>query len=453
MVKNGIIVLASYAQYFNNVTSDCTDNEDWVFPGQAGGTSLLLTTAHRTSFNTLVQNTNAKLQAAVTAASKSASSTIVFANWDPWGDATNGRFCEPGSSPDPEDSSNDNVLFFKLPTYKVFNPGTVYGRDLQWVSDPMMQMSANISAVQEGEKERREYAQLMEWAFMPLTKRSSPSAPACDKSALSGLLPDGIGKIFHPSNIGHEAIASYVTWAIANARAGILGIASPACTIVDELKCFQDSGSKSYASAYSLYSNTADFCNKAIPDLNSRSTGEQFSYEYNTGTLDDVVFTVTKDSGATTLDKNACNAAINRILDGCDGNDPNNPMNWKFGGNYINGAYTYNIAPVRKNRPFPVPKTPSAKCQGKYKGVLTRYNIRGAGWATWDWGQKTLLPNSTNCFGLGLTGWTFEYFDKPDSDGYEWLAKFNSPIWTEGRCYANNKVQKAAGGPDNDGCH
>lgn len=451
MDAQGIIVLSSYAPYFNNQTDDCTDNEDWVFPGQAGSTSLLLTKAHRTSFNTLVANTNAKLKSAVDKAAKDASSTIVFADWSAWGEATNGRFCESGSSPDPDDSSNDNALFFKLPTYKVFNPGVVY-RDFELGSVSPMGITSNLTAAQAIE-EQNGYAQLLDSIATSLEKRDGPTAGVCSKSVVSNLLPDGIGKIFHPTNLGHEAVASYVTWAIANAQAEKMHTTTPACNIVDELTCHQGSGSKSYASAYSLYMHTADFCKDAVPDLNAQESGSLFSNEYNKDTLDDVVFTVTKDAGAVDLTEQACNLAVNRILDGCDGNDDNNPMNWKFGGSYINGAYTYNIAPARTKRPFPVPKEPSAKCTGVYHGFWTRYNIRGAGWATWDKGQKSLRPNSTHCFGLGLTGWWFEYFDEPDSNGYEWLAKFNTPIWTEGRCYSNNKVQKGAGGPSNDGCH
>lgn len=452
MDAQGTIVLGSYAPYFNNQTESCTDDEDWVFPGNAGSTSLLLTKAHRTSFNTLVANTNAKLKAAVDRAAKDSSSTIVFADWSAWGEAINGRFCESNSSPNPDDPSNDNALFFKLPTYKVFNPGVAYRRDLEWSPDSIMGISSNITSAKEAE-EHRQWDLLLDSLSTPLGRRDAPVAGVCTKSAVSGLLPDGIGKIFHPTNLGHEAIFSYVTWAIANAQAVKEHTTTPACNIVDELSCHQDSGSKKYASAYALYSHTVDFCKDAVPDVNNKESGTIYTQEYNKDTLDDVVFTITKDSGAVDLDEKSCNLAVNRILDGCDGNDDNNPMNWKFGGRYINGAYTYNIAPARKNRPFPAPKKPSAKCTGVGHGLWTRYNIRGAGWATWDKGQKTLRPNSTNCFGLGLTGWWFEYFDEPDSSGYEWLAKFNSPILTEGRCYANNNVQKAAGGPADDGCH
>ncbi|KAJ5153372.1 SGNH hydrolase [Penicillium canariense] len=451
MDSRGMIVLASYAPYFNNQTDDCTNNEDWVFPGQAGGTSLLLTKAHRTSFNTLVANTNAKLKSAVDNAAKTASSTIVFADWSAWGEATNGRFCEPGSSPDPDDSSNDNALFFKLPTYKVFNPGVVY-RDLAFYPLAQMESASNLTSVNPTH-EQAGYTRLLDSIADSLEKRDGPTAGACTKSVVSNLLPDGIGKIFHPTNLGHEAIASYVTWAIANAMAELEDTTTPACNIVDELKCYQVSGSQSYASAYSLYMHTADFCKDAVSSLNEQETGSLYTDDYNKDTTDHVTFTVTKDTGAVDLTEQTCNLAVNHILDGCDGNDDNNPMNWKFGGTYINGAYTYKIAPVRTNRPFPAPKEPSAQCTGVFHGFWTRYNIRGAGWATWDNGQKSLRPNSTHCFGKGLTGWWFEYFDEPDSNGYEWLAKFNSPVGTEARCYSNNKVQKGAGGPSNDGCH
>lgn len=450
MDYQGMIVLSSYAPYFNNQTDDCTNNEDWVFPGTAGSTSLLLTKAHRTSFNTLVANTNAKLKSAVDRAAKNASSTVIFADWSAWGEATKGRFCESGSSPNPDDKSNENALFYKLATYKVFNPGLVYrGFELDTVSD--MTLTSNLTDLHEAEEESGD--DILDSISSSLQKRDGPTAGVCSKSATSGLLPDSLGKIFHPTNLGHEAIASYVTWAIANAMAKKENTTTPACNIVDEITCHQSSGSKKYASSYSMYMHTKDFCKAAISDLNDQDSGAVYEHNYNEDTLDSANFTITKDAGAVDLTSEACNQAVNRLLDSCDGNDDNNPMNWKFGGKYINGAYTYNIQPTREKRPFPVPKEPSAKCEGSYKFVLTRYNIRGAGWATWDKGQKTLRPNSTHCFGNGMTDWSFKYFDEPDSNGYEWLAKFNSPIWTEGRCYANNKVQKAAGGPTSDGCH
>jgi len=457
MDAQGIIVLSSYAPYFDNTTTDCTNNEDWVFPGQAGGTSLLLSTSHRTSFNTLVANTNAKLKAAVDKVAKTASSTVVFADWSAWGEAIGGRFCEKGSSPYPDDPSNDNAMFYKLPTPKIFTPGTFYRRNSELGSDSMLELSSNFTAREEQvetENAEAEFERIIDWISNSnsLSKRDEPTVGNCGTNSGGGWLPDSIGKIFHPTNLGHEAIASYVTWAIGNAMAKKEHTTSPSCNLVDDLTCHSSKGSKAYASAYSLYSHTAEFCKDAVPDLNTQDSGNLITRTYNKDTVDEVQFIVTKDPGAVDLTEEVCNAAVNRILDGCDGNNDDNPMNWKSGGSYANGAFTYNIAPVRGNRPWPPPKEPSAKCSGVYHVFWTRYNIRGAGWATWDKGQKTLRGNSTRCFGKGLTGWYFEYFDEPDENGYEWLAKFNSPVFTEARCYANNKVQKWSGGPSNDGC-
>jgi hypothetical protein len=55
------------------------------------------------------------------------------------------------------------------------------------------------------------------------------------------------------------------------------------------------------------------------------------------------------------------------------------------------------------------------------------------------------------CLGLGITDWSFDYFDKPDEDGMEWKASFNTPVFVKARCFANNKVVKGAGG-FTDGC-
>lgn len=117
MNKDGIIVLASYAPYFNNATNECATSQSWVFPGvEVPGLYLPLTQARQGTFNTLVANTNAKLKAAVASVSKSSTSTIVFADWSAWGQAVKGQFCEPGASGNPTDPSNSNVLFFKLNT-------------------------------------------------------------------------------------------------------------------------------------------------------------------------------------------------------------------------------------------------------------------------------------------------------------------------------------------------
>lgn len=122
-----------------------------------------------------------------------------------------------------------------------------------------------------------------------------------------------------------------------------------------DLICYQKQGSKAYASAYSLHSNTANFCSSVAFNWKHSKT-------YNSGTVDENAFLIQLSNGATTFDEVQCNKAVNQILDGCDGNDPSNPLNWKFGGQLVEGSYTYSISMTRTNRPFPVPKQPSQTC-------------------------------------------------------------------------------------------
>jgi hypothetical protein len=54
------------------------------------------------------------------------------------------------------------------------------------------------------------------------------------------------------------------------------------------------------------------------------------------------------------------------------------------------------------------------------------------------------------CLGLGITKWKFKYYDKPDADGNEWSATFQTPIWVKARCFENNKIVQGAGGFTNE---
>lgn len=93
MAKNGIVVMVLYAEYFNDQTDACTD-EDWRVIS-FGGFSLPLTKERRTRFNNLVVQTNTALQEVVDEVAASATTmTLVSANWDPWAPLTGGQFCE-----------------------------------------------------------------------------------------------------------------------------------------------------------------------------------------------------------------------------------------------------------------------------------------------------------------------------------------------------------------------
>lgn len=403
---------SDYAKYFNVENDDCATKNNWAWPL---GTSLPLTTDLREQLNTLVDNTNAALKKAVEAANVS-KMTLVAADWDPYVTAVKGQFCEPGASPSPIDPSNDDVMFFKLDTTVPQYHDELKRRDY-W--DIVQNQTAHDTITVEEAL----------WAEAQIDHEldlRDVTAPNCGnavlKNLLSFLMTDSIGKIFHPNELGHEIIASFALNAVREGRSKVLDISAPTCAVSTGPTCYQKSGSKAYASSYALYSNTAAFCSEVGSNYPTNTANWHYSKTFNTGTVDENTFEISLSNGATTFNEDQCNKAVNLILDGCDGNDPANPMNWKFGGELVEGSYTYTISMTRTNRPFPVPTAPTQTCTSWYKVFFDQYDIYGAGWATWDYGQSSLRPNSTSCFGLGITGWNFEYYDAPDKNGNEWHA-------------------------------
>ena len=88
-------------------------------------------------------------------------------------------------------------------------------------------------------------------------------------------------------------------------------------------------------------------------------------------------------------------------------------MNYKEGGLWKKGDITYEASVKRSMRPYPLPGTPYGKCSKESHFGRTDFEFRGAGWATWDFGQELLLPALQRCFQGGrVVAWAFTYFDQ-----------------------------------------
>lgn len=89
--------MMSYAQYFN-VDTDACSTEDWtIFPVLG---SRYMTKDNRAIYNKMVVDTNNHLETVAQSFIRTGPRMrLKFANWDPWGGITSGRFCEPGASP------------------------------------------------------------------------------------------------------------------------------------------------------------------------------------------------------------------------------------------------------------------------------------------------------------------------------------------------------------------
>ena len=189
-----------------------------------------------------------------------------------------------------------------------------------------------------------------------------------------------------------------------------------------------------YVTQSTLASNIQGFCDVSAQQKIAKS-GSTFTKEYNAGTPDHVTITTTWPTGPLNYQVFAeeCNYYLSTIMNGCDvPNGNSNPMNWKHGGSmkdYNDVAYT--IAP-NANR-APPPDKPLGNCKSWYKFISATFDVYGGGWASSDSG---LSPGGVRdqIKGCGLvTGWKFEYYDSPASDGTEWHAWGKLPIGTR-RC-------------------
>lgn len=221
-------------------------------------------------------------------------------------------------------------------------------------------------------------------------------------------------------------------------------MAGRSCDINDEFKCWQKEGRKGYTSPDQLNVNYKNFCDQVKAPDNTVGWKSEVSYAKDTPDKHSFLLQLSSNAGA--FNKDECLESFDRIINGCDGNNDQNPMDWKFGGRYVRGEYTYEVNIKRSNRPWLPIKAAYGACEGWYKVFFSSYKLHGAGWSTWDKGEDTIRPSIKGCLGLGITKWKFQYYDKPDKDGMEWGLSVNLPIWVRARCFKYNKVARASRG-------
>jgi hypothetical protein len=182
------------------------------------------------------------------------------------------------------------------------------------------------------------------------------------------------------------------------------------------------------------------FCtNRDLLNAVNNASGS-FWLTYDKGTNEEVNIGIEWQPGNQTIpDTDICiRFLLGLIIDGCDADDPNDPMNWKGGGSVHVGEMTYyaNPAAVRQ----PAPKTPGGGCSTTWDALYDQVWIWGNGWSGYDWGSTL----QTELKGCALLPNTFHFSYGLGSDGREWTATARTGIW-EKKCVAG--AVKAAGGP------
>ncbi|RAH65918.1 SGNH/GDSL hydrolase family protein [Aspergillus aculeatinus CBS 121060] len=462
---NGMIVWVLYGQFFNLENEECSTKHDWSFPrlGVVGG--LPLTVERRRKFNQLVININKAIRETILGVRSHVYQNpyIRIADWDAFvGYGMKGQFCVPGTTGEYPDPRQPYLHFFK-PNTAVDGHQELRKREVEAMVDlhfddtpgllagelrPMLGINTTNATTNLTDLAPIE-AELIERSL--LLNPRDPSPPNCpaDSGSINVGLPDGWGKFFHPNEFGHKTIASFVLSEIVAQRAVIMQAANPMCQAADNIfKCWQPEGRKDYASADLMNANYKTFCKEFQPPTSSHEREWSSERWFNEQTPDTHWFRLTLRNGAK-FDEHQCLESFDRVINSCDGNDPeHNPMNWKFGGRWVRGNYIYEVNVMNSfKRPWPVIRAVDGSCRSKYRGLWESYWIRGRGWSTGDFGQRSLLPSAKTCVGGGVTAWDLKYLNAAEEkDGMEWEAFFRTPVFCNPRCFGNNDGQFASGG-------
>ena len=190
-----------------------------------------------------------------------------------------------------------------------------------------------------------------------------------------------------------------------------------------------------YITQTTLSNNIKTFCTASAAQPNDiANSGSTFSQDYNANTPDAVTIKTSWPTGPRDYQifADECNYYLSTISNGCDvPSGGSNPMNWKGGGTMSdNNNITYTVTPSANRAP--APNAPLGSCTSWYKFFYATFDVYGGGWADSDYGQSSggLLAQLRGC-GV-VTGWQFEYYDTPASDGTEWHAWGKLPIGTRG---------------------
>ncbi|KAI1880240.1 hypothetical protein JX265_001861 [Neoarthrinium moseri] len=245
---------------------------------------------------------------------------------------------------------------------------------------------------------------------------------------------------FHPKYDGHKAMKEFFIRKMKDDK--IPGVkteatSQPKPSIQQKKECYGLGNKKYIGRDVGKDIIETELCPKAAGDGSVEES-------YNKGTMEEVTLSVKSPSGFKPSKEDCIKGFRDEILDGCDGNDPKNPENYKGGGKVTMGDVTYEMIPRALRQP--ADKSKKGFCDSTYKYLFNEYWMWGNGFASSDYG-KTLKSQVADCALLPNT-WTFEY--GLGDDGREWTARFRTGIFQKG-CVGN--AGKEAGGPSDFNCN
>ncbi|KAF9887251.1 hypothetical protein FE257_010379 [Aspergillus nanangensis] len=470
MAKNSVVILVGYAQFFH-LSPDCEKKHDFTWP-RTGIISTHLTVDLRARFNSLVNDTNHIFKEIVREiqVANGYKYKIGYADWDEWPqlEEVQGQFCWPDTTGLVPDPTQPNLHFFKSKT--------AIGRnnELKFINGSLengpLAVNGSVNASFEDfalTTEKRSgwhesiYKTLVDRTLNPLTDvlerlnirappaNRPPKCPSDDRWGLPVQLPDDIGKMFHPTIVGHRTIASSVLYAISVTRYSIHhGGKEPS----GQFMCSVTPGTDSHASAWRHYVSPQilDGTYKIYCDqLNTYNTPDWHdSRGFFVGSPEEHTYSHWVTGDNIKLDREKCLESFKKLIYSCDTPHSDNPRNLKHGGVWDRGNLHYSLTPSpRYQRPWPL-QGPTGKCQYQDTQFYTMFVIYGAGWATDDWGSsyKNAIDSCLRHYTspVQLDNWHFEY--NPQGDQYEWSAQFALRRYYHHACVREGHAAKMIGG-------
>ncbi|KAF2736935.1 hypothetical protein EJ04DRAFT_521568 [Polyplosphaeria fusca] len=229
----------------------------------------------------------------------------------------------------------------------------------------------------------------------------------------------------------------------------------------DDLRCkTRENSGPAYIAKEAMESHRDAFCRDLTKNGDAQSP--DFMALYDEKTYQGATLGI-KSDGKFSYD--TCLNYFDKIIYMCIAR-PDNPMDWKYGGEYEDGGTLFSMVPsgyatVRWKEEGGGPIShPTVDCRGRkadFKQIfLDEFWIRGRGFLDGDTGEA-FRKNLIACMAEwgasdsdGLTGFEFYYYDKIDPNGNEWVMFGKSWTGSFDRCY--ERVIKEVGGPQDAKC-
>ncbi|KAI0970598.1 SGNH hydrolase-type esterase domain-containing protein [Xylaria arbuscula] len=336
------LYVIGYVQLWNDTNTQC-DTISWA---PLYKPPVYLTTSLRQDINSLISRLNDVTQQVVSNLETSFSGVYFVNNFEHTFDGH--RFCE----------EEIDHTYHRMPIDQrtwIIHPGSPYG-DSSIVTgsgagtffdvvDSILIPSEDGKSTAEQIKEANGNLSALNPAYNNVSSMTSALNQLALADAKYEKLPISWVRIMHPKGSGYKQVSSAVIDEVLKHSATGVGPADPGYP--QGVHCTGTKVTK-FLSRDDLSNKIARFCTDATAQRDHDHNSGSITRTYNPGTRYEVRLSIDWPQGLDISENMEANCLNNMtvIMDGCGGNDTNNPLNWKRGGRLGTGWVNYDIVPM-----------------------------------------------------------------------------------------------------------